>query len=309
VEEVGKGALRWSGPEEFSNLPLVRSWDSYKTKYGNVLLVAGSVGKSGAAILGGHAALRAGAGLLTLAIAEPILSIVAAGRPEYMTEPLKATLEGTIALAAIKSGRFAEILRGKTVLAMGPGLGASLETQEFIRSVVSTLEVPLVLDADGLNAFADRGQELANRKTAHLVVTPHPGEMSRLLGISIPDVERDRVKIATDAARMWNACVLLKGFHTVIASADGKLFVNTTGTPGLAKGGSGDVLTGILAALIGQFGTADLVRVVALGAYLHGVASELLTQQSDASGVVAGEVADAVPYALRKLLEELQGRG
>ncbi len=308
VEEVGKGSLRWSGPEEFASLPLVRLWDSYKTKYGNVLLIAGSVGKSGAAILGGQAALRAGAGLLTLGVAEPILPIVAAAQPEYMTEPLKATPDGTIAAAAIKSGRFAEALHGKTVLALGPGLGTHPETQEFIRHVVGTVGLPLVLDADGLNAFADHGAELARHKAPHLVITPHPGEMSRLLGVPVPDIERDRVKTAVDAARKWDACVLLKGFHTVIASPDGKVFVNTTGTPGLAKGGSGDVLTGVLAALIGQFGTDDLILVVALGAYLHGVASELLTQQSDASGVIASEVADAIPYARRKLLEELQGR-
>ncbi len=308
VEEVGKGWLRWSGPEEFASLPLVRPWDSYKTKYGHVLLIAGSAGKSGAAILAGRAALRAGAGLLTLAIPEPSLPIVASAHPEYMTEPLAATPDGVIAAIEPGSGRFAEVLRGKTVLAMGPGLGTHSETQEFIQSIIRAVELPVVLDADGLNAFADRGAELVNRKTPHLVITPHPGEMSRLLGVPIPDIERDRVKIAADAARKWNVCVLLKGFHTVVASPDGRVFVNTTGTPGLAKGGSGDVLTGILAALVGQFGTDDLVRVVALGAYLHGVASELLTQQSDASGIIASEVADAVPYARRKLLEELQGR-
>ena len=125
--------------------------------------------------------------------------------------------------------------------------------------------------------------------------------MARLLGVSIPDVERDRVKTATEAARKWNACVLLKGFHTVMAAPNGDVFVNTTGSAGLAKGGSGDVLTGLLAALIAQFGTEDLARVVALGAYLHGAAAELLTQQSDASGIIASEVAHAIPYARRKL--------
>jgi ADP-dependent NAD(P)H-hydrate dehydratase / NAD(P)H-hydrate epimerase len=309
VEEIGKGGVRWSGPDEFAKLPLVRAWDSHKGKYGNVLLVAGSVGKSGAAVLGGQSALRAGAGLVTIGIAEPILAIVAMGQPEYMTEPLPATPSGTISAESIKSGKFAEIVRGKTVLAVGPGLGTHPQTQEFIRSLVSCVEVPLVLDADGLNAFAGRREELKNRKTKHLVVTPHPGEMSRLLGVSIPEVELDRVKTARDAAQEWNACVLLKGFHTVVASPDGRVFVNTTGTPGLAKGGSGDVLTGLLAGLIGQFGPEDLPLIVALGVYLHGVAAELLTQQSDASGVIAGEVPDAIPYARRKLLEELQDHG
>ena len=309
VEEVGKGTIRWAGPEEFAGLPLLRSADSHKGKYGHVLLVAGSVGKSGAAILGGQAALRGGAGLVTLAVAEAILPAVAMGQAEYMTEPLKATQAGTIAGDAGNTGRFAEILLGKTVLALGPGLGTTAETQDFIRNAVSTVELPRVLDADGLNAFVGRGPELSKRKSQHLIVTPHPGEMARLLGVSIADVERDRVKTASATARNWNACVLLKGFHTVIAAPDGGVFVNTTGSPALAKGGCGDVLTGLLAALVGQFGTGDLLRIVALGAYLHGLAAELLTQQSDASGITAAEVAHAIPYARRKLIEELQGRG
>jgi NAD(P)H-hydrate epimerase len=133
--------------------------------------------------------------------------------------------------------------------------------------------------------------------------------MARLLGVSIPEVEQDRAKTATDAARNWNTLVLLKGFHTVVASPKGEVFVNTTGSAGLAKAGSGDVLTGLLAALIAQFGTEDLLRVVALGAYLHGAAAELLSQQSDASGMIASEIAHAIPYARRRLIEELQRRG
>jgi len=166
-----------------------------------------------------------------------------------------------------------------------------------------------VLDADGLNAFSADGNALAMRKSPHLVLTPHSGEMARLLGSSVADVQKDRVKTAVDAARRWNAHVLLKGFHTVIASPEGKVFVNTTGGPALAKGGSGDVLTGHLGALIAQFGTVDLHRVVALGAYLHGRAADLLSDTSDPSGVLASEVAQAIPYARRKLLEELQRRG
>ena len=306
VEETGKGTIRWAGPEEFAGLPLLRPVDSHKGKFGHVLLVAGSVGKSGAAVLSGQAALRGGAGLVTLAVAEAILPIVAMSHAEYMTEPLKATSVGTIAA----DERFSEILRGKTVVALGPGLGTVSQTQDFIRNVVTTVELPMVLDADGLNAFAGRAGELRNRKAAaHLVVTPHPGEMARLLGVSVADVERDRVKTAIDAAQNWNACVLLKGFRTVVAAPDGRVFINTTGSPGLAKGGSGDVLTGLLAALIAQFGAEDLLRTAALGAYLHGSAAQLLEQQTDASGMTAAEVAHAVPYARRKLIEELQARG
>jgi ADP-dependent NAD(P)H-hydrate dehydratase / NAD(P)H-hydrate epimerase len=307
IEEVGKG-LRWAGPDEFAGLPLIRAAEAHKGSYGHVLVVAGSVGKSGAAVMAGYTAMRAGAGLVTLAIPEPVLPIVAAAHPEYMTEPLPATAEGSVAMAAIRSGKFAEVLKGMTVLAVGPGMGQHPETQDFIRGVVTETELPMVLDADGLNAFAGRGDLFRGKKTKALVITPHPGEMARLLGSTIAEVQKDRVKTATEAAKKWNAVVLLKGYHTIVASPDGQVFVNTTGNPGLAKGGSGDVLTGLLAGLVAQFGSKDLARVVALGAYLHGLAADLLAEQSDNSGILAGEVTQAIPFARQKLLQELQGR-
>lgn len=309
VEEIGKGTLRWAGPGEFAELPLNRRADAHKGFFGHALIVAGSVGKSGAAILAGQAALRGGAGLVTLAIPDPVLGIVGAAQAEYMTEPLPATKSGGIAIEAVRGGRFAAVLEGKTVLAVGPGVGTDGETEEFVRSVVAQTDLPIVLDADGLNAFAGSANTLPKRKTHHLVLTPHPGEMARLLGVTSAQVQANRVKSAVDAAKNWNAHVVLKGFHTLVAAPDGRIFVNTTGSPALAKGGSGDVLTGLLAALIGQFGTSDLLRVLALGTYLHGRAAELLSQQSDASGILAGEVAQAIPYARRKLMEELLERG
>jgi ADP-dependent NAD(P)H-hydrate dehydratase / NAD(P)H-hydrate epimerase len=308
VDEVGKNTLRWAGPEEFAAMPLQRAADANKGSYGHVLVVAGSVGKSGAATMAGKTALRAGAGLVTVATASPVQPIVAAAQAEYMTESLPASSAGAVGREAIGGGRFGEVLARKTVLALGPGLGALEETQDFVRNVVATAEVPVVLDADGLNAFAGKGNVLAKRKTPNLVVTPHPGEMARLAGSTIAEVQKDRVACAQKAARAWNAFVVLKGYHTVLASPGGEVFINTTGDSSLAKGGSGDVLTGLLAALIAQFGAKDLLRVLALGAYLHGAAAELLSQQSDASGVLAGEVADAIPYARRKLMEELQAR-
>jgi ADP-dependent NAD(P)H-hydrate dehydratase / NAD(P)H-hydrate epimerase len=308
VEEVGKGTLRWAGPDEFVGLPLQRTADANKGSYGHVLVVAGSLGKSGAAVMAGKAGLRAGAGLVTVATAEPEQPIVAAAHAEYMTEALPANTAGAISMEAIRSGRFAAAMERKTVLALGPGLGTQEETTEFVHNVVANAEVPIVLDADGLNAFAGKGDLLARRKAAHLVVTPHPGEMARLVGMATADVQKDRVSCAKNAAQKWNAWVVLKGFHTVLASPSGEVFVNTTGDAGLAKGGSGDVLTGLLAATIAQFGTKDLLRVVALGTYLHGGAAELLSLQSDPSGILAGEVADAIPYARRKLMEELQAR-
>jgi ADP-dependent NAD(P)H-hydrate dehydratase / NAD(P)H-hydrate epimerase len=308
IEEVGKGSLRWAGPEEFAGLPLQRATDANKGSYGHVLVLAGSIGKSGAAAIAGKAALRGGAGLVTVAVAEPVQPIVAAAQAEYMTESLPATSTGTVSLEAVRGGRIAQVTAGKTVLALGPGLGTLDETKEFVHLVVANAELPVVLDADGLNAFAGKAEQLAQKRTAHLVVTPHPGEMARLVRRTTAEVQRDRVSCAKEAARQWLAFVVLKGFHTVLASPDGQVFVNTTGDAGLAKGGSGDVLTGLLAAMIAQFGTKDLLRVLALGAYLHGRAAELLSRQSDASGVLAGEVADAIPYARRKLMEELQAR-
>ncbi len=308
IEEVGKSRVRWAGPDEFAVLPLVRAAEAHKGSYGHALVVAGSVGKTGAAVLAGQAALRGGAGLVTLATADPALPIIAAGQAEYMTEPLPSTASGTIDAEAIRSGRFAAALQGKTVMAIGPGISTHPETQEFVRSVVAHTDLPIVLDADGLNAFAGHGELLLKRKSAHLVVTPHPGEMARLLGVSTEQVQKDRVQTAVEAAQKWNAYVVLKGFHTVMASPEGEILINITGNAGLAKGGSGDVLTGLLAALVAQFGTREFLRVVALGVYLHGLAAELLAQASDASGILAGEVAHAIPFARRKLLQELQER-
>ena len=309
VEEVGKGKLRWAGSNEFSELPLQRAVDAHKGTYGHVLLVAGSHGKTGAAVLCGLGALRGGAGLVTIATPQPALATIAAAQPEYMTEALPATASGTIASEAVRLGGFATLLHGMTVLGIGPGVGTHPETQEFVRSVVAHAELPMVVDADGLNAFAGQSEILSNRKSPHLVVTPHPGEMARLCGLTTPQVQANRVKIAIEFAGKWNAVVLLKGFHTVIAAPNGDVFVNTTGNPGLAKGGSGDVLTGLLSALIAQFGASDLHRIVALGAYLHGRSAETASARAEESGVLASEVANSVPWARRKLLQELQARG
>jgi ADP-dependent NAD(P)H-hydrate dehydratase / NAD(P)H-hydrate epimerase len=332
IEEIGKGSLRWAGADEFAGLPLIRSADSHKGTYGHVLVVAGSLGKSGAAVMAGYAAMRTGAGLVTVATPDVVLPVVASAHPEFMTEPLLSTEAGTASTRnlasppAVAQGQFASpigpdlrgvassgstferVFTGKTVLAIGPGMGEHPETQSFMRSVVQTCSRPVILDADGLNAFVGHADKLADRNSKYLVITPHPGEMSRLLGVSTNQVQAGRVQTAVDAAKKWNACVVLKGYHTVIASPDGKVLINTTGNAGLAKGGSGDVLTGLLAGLVAQFGASDLLRVVALGVYLHGRAADLLAEQSDASGILAGEVANTIPFARRKLLQELQER-
>jgi NAD(P)H-hydrate epimerase len=309
VDELGRETIRWSGPDEFAELSLIRCADSHKGLYGHVLVVAGSAGKSGAAVLAGVGALKAGAGLVTIATPDSVQGIVAAHQSEYMTEPLPTVADGSIAIEDFNDAAFARIIAGKTVLAIGPGLGQDSGTQKFIRALVQSTSLPTILDADGLNAFAGAGDALGKRNSRFLAVTPHPGEMARLLGISNAEVQKDRVRIATDAAARWNAHVLLKGFHTILAGPDGRIFVNTTGNPGLAKGGSGDVLTGILGALTGQFGTQDWLRILALGAWLHGRAADTLTEDADPSGILASEVARALPYARSELLEEIRRGG
>jgi hydroxyethylthiazole kinase-like uncharacterized protein yjeF len=307
-DEVGQGRLRWAGPDEFASIPLIRAVDSHKGSFGHVLLVAGSLGKSGAAVLAGQAALRSGAGLVTVATPDVVQPVVAAAQPEYMTEPLASTAAGTIALSNLADGHFSKLLEGKTVLAVGPGLGTEPETHQFIRELLRQITLPVVLDADGLNAFALSPDALRDRKYKFLCLTPHPGEMARLRGTSSLSVQQDRVKIASETAKRWNAHVALKGFHTVLASPEGQVFVNTTGNAGLAKGGSGDVLTGLLAAMTAQFGTEDWLRVLALGVYMHGSAADMLGGSPYTTGVLAQEIAKSIPSARTNLLQELQRR-
>jgi NAD(P)H-hydrate epimerase len=308
VEEIGEGSLRWIEPTEFANFPFVRAVDSNKGLYGHVLVVAGSLGKSGAAVMAGYTALRGGAGLVTVATPEVVLPVVASAHPEVMAEPLAATAAGTVSSQNLTEDRFSQIEQGKTVLALGPGLGLHPETQDFIRKVVAQTELPVVLDADGLNAFVGNADTLRQRRTKFLAITPHPGEIARLLMSSTKDVQEDRVRIAQHAAKKWNLHVVLKGSHTLIASPQGEIFVSTSGNPGLAKGGSGDILTGLLAALTAQFKTNDWTRTLALGVYLHGKAAELATVATDESGLLATDVAAAIPAARRQLLQELQRR-
>jgi ADP-dependent NAD(P)H-hydrate dehydratase / NAD(P)H-hydrate epimerase len=309
IEEQGSGLVRWADAQEFAELALVRAADSNKGTFGHVLLVAGSRGKSGAAILGGRMAVRAGAGLVTVATPAEVLPVVAGAQAEYMTVPLEATAAGTIGLKNIAPEKWKKIEKGMTVLAVGPGLGMEEETQRAIRAMVVGTELPIILDADGLNAFDGHAGELRERKSKFLAVTPHPGEMGRLLGCSTEEVQNDRLKAAREAAKSWNAHVILKGFHTIVASPDGKVFVNTTGNAGLAKGGTGDVLTGLLAALTAQFKTEDWLRVLTLGVYLHGLAADLGVTEMDASGLIADDLIALVPAARGKLLRELQELG
>jgi ADP-dependent NAD(P)H-hydrate dehydratase / NAD(P)H-hydrate epimerase len=306
VEASGKSLIRCAYPDEFASLPLVRAAASHKGTFGHVLLVAGSNGKSGAAVLAGQASLCTGAGLTTIATPGVVQATIASAHPEYMVEALASTDTGTIASSNLSSGRFARILEGKSVLGIGPGLGMHPETQQAIQEIVRKSDLPTIIDADGLNAFAGKGDLLKDRKSHFLAITPHPGEMARLLETSNSAVQMDRLKAASEAARRWNVHVILKGFHTLLAAPDGRTWVNTFGGPALAKGGSGDVLTGVLAALTAQFGTEDWLRVLALGVFLHGVAADILALDEEPSGILAHQVAERIPGAREWLLREIR---
>jgi hydroxyethylthiazole kinase-like uncharacterized protein yjeF len=296
--------LHWLEPGEFRGLPMVRKADSNKGNFGHALIVAGSVGKSGAAVLGGRAGLRVGAGLVTVATPANVLPIVAAGMPEMMTTPLLATEDGTASFRNLDGDHFAQVVQDKSVLAIGPGLSTNHETQQFIRTVLQKVSLPVILDADGLNAFVARADELRTRKPELLAITPHPGEMGRLLGATARDVQAKRLEVALDAAEKWKAFVILKGFHTILATPEGQTYVNTTGNPGMATGGTGDVLTGMLAGLTAEFGTRNWEHVLGLGVYLHGLAGDVAAERVGEAPLVASDLIEALPEAYSRLLAE-----
>lgn len=299
IDEVGKSDIRWVDAKEVSKFALPRRADANKGSYGHALIVAGSVGKSGAAVLASWAALRTGAGLVTVATPEPVLPIVAAHTPEIMTEPMPATEAGTISMRGFEYERFDKIVKGKRALAIGPGLTTQDETRQFVHAVVSKRAVPIVLDADGLNAFAGCAAELKNG-TGSIALTPHPGEMARLLGCEIKSIQARRIEVARKSAADWNAFVILKGQQTVIASPGGQTFINSTGNPGMGTGGTGDVLTGMLAGLTAQFGTSDWIRVLAFGVYLHGLAGDIAYAETGEAPLLASDLIHAIPGAYQR---------
>lgn len=308
IEEVGKSNLRWSESAEFSRFAAPRKPEGHKGDYGHALIVAGSVGKSGAAVLASWAALRAGAGLVTVATPEPVLPIVAAHTPEVMTEPLAATRAGTVSERSLEGDFFAALLKGKRALAMGPGLTTHEETQAFVRAIVkSQSNIPTVLDADGLNAFAGRVADLKDH-SGLLALTPHPGEMARLTGRTTADIQANRVEIARKCAADWNAIVILKGHHTVVASPDGSAYINSTGNPGMGTGGTGDVLTGMLAGLTAQYGGVFWHQTLAFGVYLHGLAGDIAYAETNGAPLMASDLIRAIPRAYAQFYSEC-GRG
>jgi NAD(P)H-hydrate epimerase len=302
VEEIGKGTVRWLEPGEFSQFSFPRKADGNKGNYGHALIVAGSVGKSGAAVMASWAALRVGAGLVTAAVPEPVLPLAATPNPEVMTEPLPATDTGSISLRALEYERFNGIVKGKSVIGIGPGLTTQTETVQFVRTVIGKyLDIPIVLDADGLNAFAGHAEDLkAARKM--LAVTPHPGEMARLIGSDTKQIQSRRLEVALEAAAGWNAFVILKGYQTVVAAPDGKAWINSTGNAGMATGGTGDVLTGMLAGLIAQHGAG--AAALCFGVYLHGLAGDIAYLDSGEAPLMATDLIRSIPRAYQQFFAE-----
>ncbi len=282
-------------PRWFRRLFRPRAPGAHKGDFGHVLVVGGSRGKTGAAAMAGLAALRAGAGLVTVASAASAIATIAEHAPELMTEPLPETETGSISLASFDYGRFAEITSRKTVLALGPGIGVHPDTAAFARRVAAECVQPLVIDADGLNALAGLGFEAP----AARVLTPHPGEMARLSGLTAEAIQADRVGAARDFALRHRVTLVLKGQRTVIAFADGRVWINPTGTPAMATGGAGDILTGLVAGLLAQF-PAAAEEAVAAAVYLHGRAGELGAAELGEKALIATDLVDFLPAAMEE---------
>jgi len=260
--------------------------------------VAGSLGKSGAAALVGTAALRMGAGLVTVAVPGSVLPLVAAAQPELMTEPLPETPAGTLSGADATPALLEALLRPATVLAVGPGLTSVPEAAAFVRQLVAAVRVPCVLDADGLNAFVHRRAEL---RLPGGVLTPHPGEMARLFDTSTAEVQSRRQYYAQRLAAETGAIAVLKGQFSLIADPDGGVFINPSGNPGMATAGSGDVLTGLLAGLVAQFPAAPRLQTAAAAVYFHGRAGDLAAAHQGEMSLIARDLLAALPQALREV--------
>lgn len=286
--------------EDVTWLAAPRKMDSHKGTYGHVLGIAGSRGKTGAAALAAKSALRAGVGLVTIASPVSALPVIAAFGMEFMTEPLLETAEGTISLQALMSGVLTRLIAGKSCLAVGPGLGRNPETAEVVRKTVNDCSLPLVLDADGLNAFAGRMGEMHVSDRVR-VLTPHPGEMARLTGLKTAEIQKRRVETAREFAVRYGVILVLKGARTLIASPDGRVRVNPTGNPGMATGGSGDCLTGLIAGLLAQQTERPAAEVVAAAVYLHGLAGDLAVARFGEPSMIAGDLIEAIPEAYRTL--------
>jgi len=284
-------------PEQLRTVVGPRAADSHKGDFGRLTIVAGSVGKTGAAHLAALGALRSGAGLVTVATPRCCLPILAAMSPVFMTVDLPDDSSGTLAASGVEK----LLEQPHDVIACGPGLGRTPEVAHFVRGLLDRVTVPLVLDADALTVLADDPGCLTGRDERDLIITPHPGEMARLVGSSIADVQANRIQVATDFATTRRVYVVLKGHRTVIATPEGRVYINPTGNPGMATGGTGDVLTGMIAAWLAQL--LDAEAACRLAVFLHGAAGDLAEASSSQAAMIATDLLDNLGGALKALID------
>ena len=296
--------IDWAGSSlKFAQTP--RTAAANKGNFGHVLVVGGTFGsaggKAGAPAMASLAALRAGAGLVTAAVPVPALAVVASFAPELMTWPLHATPAGAVSSRDLAPARLKSLLEGKTVLAIGPGLGQSAETAKFVIGLLSKTQIPAVVDADALNILAGKAallSRLSKKGQRPLVLTPHPGEMARLAKITVAEVQANRLETARGFAQRTGTTVVLKGARTLIAHPDGRVAVNTSGNPGMAKGGSGDLLTGLIAGLLAQH-PFEPQRAVEAAVYIHGLAADLAVHAADEHTLLATDCLAYLPRAFQ----------
>ena len=273
-----------------------RRRDGHKGTYGHLLVLAGSKGKSGAAVMAGKAALRMGAGLVTIGTAEAAVAGIARGMMELMTEPLPGTAEGSIAAGAV--GAAEKIIKGKDAVVIGPGLTTDPSTAEFVRTLIPKIKVPLLIDADGLNILAGHLEILRNL-AGPVVLTPHPGEFGRLTGLSVPEVLAKRLDLAPRFAQEHNVILVLKGFRTIVAVPNGRVYVNPTGNPGMATGGSGDVLSGMIGSQLVQ--SKDALGATLAAVYVHGLSGDVAAARLSEKALIAGDLIRFLPQAIKSL--------
>ena len=297
--------LHWAGAAK-SIAEAPRDINGNKGKFGHVLILGGALGKAGAPTMASLAAMRTGAGLTTAAVPAAVLPTVANIAPELMLTPLTESPTGGLSPDVLAPAKLAHLLKGITVVGIGPGLGTEGATPDFVRQFLTSVTLPLVLDADALNAIAGRTQLLhdaiaeakSKGKPRTIVLTPHPGEMARLLGLTVKEVEADRINLARKFATGHGVTLVLKGWRTLIAHPDGRIAVNTTGNPSMAKGGSGDILTGIVSAMLAQF-PDNVAEAVEAAVFLHGLAGDFACAAQDEHTVLATDTVAHLYRAFR----------
>ncbi len=276
-----------------------RKRESHKGNYGHLFIIAGSLGKTGAAALAARAAYKTGAGLVTVGTPRTCLPIVARSMMELMTEPLAETGEKTISSEALP--RVLDLIEGKDALLIGPGISTQESTCQLVWNLIPKIRKPLVIDADGLNILSQK-RALLKKLPKPAILTPHPGEFARLLGLTIPEVLKGRLDLVPSFARKYGIILVLKGYRTLVGAPDGRVFINPTGNPGMATGGTGDVLSGMIGSLMMQ--QKDTLMAALAAVYLHGLSGDLASRRVGERAVVAGDLIRFLPQALRTLEEE-----